>query len=65
MNFKTFNSFFEGIQFKANEYEFNAYNQKFPKKWNMPSNMVTKLKLDPKQIQQIIASQGILPAPMA
>ena len=65
MNFKTFNSFFDEIQFKANEYEFNAYNQHIPKKWQMPQNLVNKLKLDPKQIQSIIANQGMLPAPVA
>lgn len=32
MNFKGFNSFFNDIQFKANEFEFNSYNQPIPKK---------------------------------
>ncbi|CDW79087.1 camp-dependent protein kinase catalytic [Stylonychia lemnae] len=65
MNFKSFNSFFNEIQFKANEYEFNAFNHQFPKKWQMPVAFVNKLRLDQRQLQQIIANQNILPAPVA
>eukprot|EP00347_Sterkiella_histriomuscorum_P003296 403364829 len=51
MNFKSFNSFFNEIQFKANEYEFNAFNQKIPKKWQIPVNIVNKLRLDQRSLQ--------------
>eukprot|EP00347_Sterkiella_histriomuscorum_P015539 403356649 len=65
MNFKSFNSFFNEIQFKANEYEFNAFNQKIPKKWQIPVNIVNKLRLDQRSLQQIIQNQNMLPAPVA
>jgi len=65
MNFKSFNNFYTDIQFKSNEYEFNAYNHHFTKKLQLPLNLMTKLKNDSIALTSMIQNQVILPVPIA
>ena len=65
MNFKTFNNFFADISFKSNECEFNAYNQQYTKKLQLPLNLLAKLKTDSISLTAMIQNQGSLPVPIA